>query len=181
MRAFISINIDPENKENIRKIQHLLKTKVDKPFLVRFENPKNFHITLFFIGEIDKRKLELIYDEMKMELENKYGELNFNCSEINAFPILDKPRVLFLNCSSKVNKIFEPAEKIKNILNDFGFTQDKNFHPHITLARIKGKIKLKNLDDIKTDVIFSVSKISIMESIITTKGAEHKELFSINL
>ncbi|MBN8572092.1 MAG: RNA 2',3'-cyclic phosphodiesterase [Ignavibacteria bacterium] len=181
MRAFISINIDTENKENIQKIQYLLKTKVDKPFLARFENPKNFHITLFFIGEIDKRKLELIYDEMKMELENKYGMLNFNCSVLGAFPDLNKPRVLFLNCSNKENKIYELAEKIKTILNDFGFAHDKNFHPHITLARIKGKIELKNSDDIKIDVNFSTGKISFMESTISTKGAKHKEIFFIKL
>ncbi|MBN8571548.1 MAG: RNA 2',3'-cyclic phosphodiesterase [Ignavibacteria bacterium] len=181
MRAYISLNIDAENKENIRKIQHILKIKLDKPFLVRFENPKNFHLTLFFIGETNEEKLELVYNKLKLELENKYGELNFHCSGINAFPDLKNPRVLFLNCRSKENKIFEPAEKIKNILCDFGFTQDKNFHPHITLARIKGKIKLKNTDDIKTDVIFSVSKISIMESTISTNGGEHKELFLINL
>ncbi len=181
MRAFISINIDAENKENIQKIQYLLKSKVDKPFLVRFENPKNFHMTLFFIGEIEKSKLELIYHEMKMQLENKYGELKFNCPAINAFPNLDKPRVLFLDCINKENKIFELAEKIKIILNDSGFSQDKNFHPHITLARLKGKIKLENSDEIKADVNFSARKISIMESIISTQGAEHKEIFFINL
>jgi 2'-5' RNA ligase len=181
MRAFISINIDTENKENIRKIQHLLKAKIDKPFLARFENSKHFHMTLFFIGEIEKSKIELIYHEMKMQLENKYGELNFNCPKINAFPDLNKPRVLFLDCINKENKIFELAEKIKNILNDSGFSQDKNFHPHITLARLKGKIKLKNSDEIKTDVNFSAGKISIMESTISTKGAEYKEIFFIKL
>lgn len=181
MRAFISINIDTENKEKIRKIQYLLKMKIDKPFLARFENPKNFHMTLFFIGEIDKSKLELIYHEMKMQLENKYGELNFNCRKINAFPDLNRPRVLFLDCINKENKIFELSEKIKIILNESGFFQDKNFHPHITLARLKGKIKLENSDEIKADVNFSADKISIMESIISTKGAEHKEIFFINL
>jgi 2'-5' RNA ligase len=95
LRSFISINIDIKNKENIQKIQDLLKNKIDKPFLARFENPRNFHLTLFFIGEIDKVKLKEIFTVLKLNLENKFGELSFNCSEINAFPWFGKIRVYF--------------------------------------------------------------------------------------
>lgn len=181
MRSFISLNIDIKNKENIQIIQNLLKTKIDKPIFVRFENPKNFHLTVFFIGEIDESKIPEIYSGLKKVVENKFGELNFNCNEINAFPDLKNPRVLFLNCTNEEGKIFDLAEEIKNVMKDFGFVPDKNFHPHITLARVMGRVKLKDLSDIKIDINFSVTKLSIMQSRITTKGAEHKEMFTINL
>lgn len=154
---------------------------MDKPVLARFENPKNFHLTLFFIGEIDESKLSEIHTELRKILENNFGKLNFNCTEINAFPDLKNPRVLFMECINTENKIFDLAGKIKNVVKDFGLIPDKNFHPHITLARVKGKVKLKDLSDIKIDINFSVAKVSIMQSRITTKGAEHKEIFTINL
>lgn len=181
LRSFISLNIDIKNKENIQKIQNLLKTKIDKPFLVRFENPTNFHITLFFIGEIGDSKLPEIYNKLRLVLENNFGGLNFISSEINAFPDLKNPRILFLECINTGNKMFDLAIIIKDVMKDFGFTSDKNFHPHITLARVKGGVKLKDLSGIKPGINFSVTKVSIMQSRITTKGAEHIEMFSINL
>lgn len=181
MRSFISLHIDAKSKESIKDIQRLLKIYIDKPDNARFETPANFHVTLFFIGDIDKVKLAKVYKILKQNIENKYGELNFKSTEINAFPDLRKPKVFFLNCINTGNKIFEIAETIRNILREFEFTSDKDFLPHITLARVKNKIKLKDLSDINIDINFSASKISIMQSRITTAGAEHKEIFAINL
>ncbi|MBS1494001.1 MAG: RNA 2',3'-cyclic phosphodiesterase [Bacteroidetes bacterium] len=181
MRSFISLNIDLKSKEKIQKIQNLVKEKIEKPYLARFEKPENFHLTIFFVGEVDEIKLTKIYETVVTKIENKFGQLNFECSGINAFPNLKNPKVIFLNCKDSENKIFELAEEVKTILGEFGFTQDKNFHPHITLARIKGRTKLKDISDINLKVNFSVNKLSIMQSIISTTGAEHKEIFAINL
>lgn len=181
MRAFISINIHKQTKDKIAAIQRELRNKINNPHNVKFENSNNFHLTLFFIGEIDERKLCLIKDELSDNIERKFGELNFNCNEINAFPNLKKPRVIFLNCINKENKIFELAEKIKNILNSFGYNQDKPFHPHITLARVKNRIHLNDFSDLNAEINFSISEISIMKSELTSKGAIHQEVFAINL
>jgi 2'-5' RNA ligase len=125
LRSFISLNIDNKNKENIEKIQNRLKQGIEENFLLRFENPKNYHLTLFFIGEIQKDKLTEVYNELRKNIENKFGKLNFTCNKIDAFPDLKKPKVLFLNCINAENKIFEIAEIIKNVLKEFGFLTDK--------------------------------------------------------
>ena len=181
MRSFISLNIDLQNKKSIQKIQNFLKSRIFKVHNVRFENPENFHLTLFFIGEAEYEVLAKIKDGLNRLLESKFGELSFICTDINAFPNLKNPRVLFLNCLNTENKIFELAEIIKNCLSEFGLKADHHFHPHVTLARVKSKIRIKDLTDIKVDVKFSVSKVSIMQSIISTNGSEHKEIFAINL
>jgi len=179
LRSFISLNIDLKIKEKIKEIQNLVKDKIDKPVLARFENPANFHLTLFFIGETDEFKISEIYEALKINTENKYGLLTFTCIGIDAFPDLKHPKVIFLNCENIENRIFELAENIKSVLKKFGFIPDKNFHPHITLARVKGKIK--DLSDLNIKINFSADKLSIMQSKITTDGAEHKEIFAINL
>lgn len=158
-----------------------LKSKINNPESVRFENPKNFHLTVFFLGEVEVNKLGVIYEALKKDLENKSGNLQFNCTEINAFPNLKKPKVLFLNCTNKEDKILKIFQSIKKILSEFGYYADKEFYPHITLGRIKGKAKLDYLSEMKINVNFHVSKLSIMESTITANGALHKEIFGINL
>ncbi len=181
MRCFVSLNINNKNKELIHKTQNELKNRIDKPFLVRYENPNNFHLTLFFIGEIDETKLKEVSEDLRMAIENKFGELNFIFSHIEGFPDLKKPKVLFLNCVNPENKIFNLAESIKNTLLEYGYTPDKDFHPHITLGRVKGRIKLNDISNMDIDLKFSVNRVSIMQSKLTTSGAEHKEIFAINL
>lgn len=181
MRVFISINIDTKTKEDITAIQQNLKKKIRNPENVRFDSPKNFHLTLFFIGEIDKNSLQLINDALRKNTEGKFGKLNFECRQINAFPNLNNPKVIFLNCRNTENKIFDLSEKIKTVLNKFGIKQDKPFYPHITLVRVREKIKIADASDLNIDIKFSAAKLSIMQSELTPKGAIHEEVFAINL
>lgn len=181
MRSFISLNISSRAKREIKTICDGLKKKIGTNAQVRYDNPDNYHITLFFIGEINEGSLKKIYDVLKERLSGRFGELNFVCEDYGGFPNLKNPRVIFLDSRNIENKIFEIAAVVDGVLSEYGFPRDKKFHPHITLARIKSRIDLEKLSNEKVDVNFSVSKISIMQSIISTKGAEHKEIFAINL
>jgi len=181
MRAFVSINIDAEIKNQMAEIQHVLKDKLNNPFNAKLENPKNFHLTLFFIGDIEEGTLFEIKNEISKNAEGKFGKLNFECNEIGAFPNLKNPRVIFLNCCNKENKIFELVNEVKSVLYKFGFNQDKPFHPHITLARVKGRIKIDDVSGLNVNIKFSAAKLSIMKSELTSKGAIHEEVFAINL
>lgn len=181
MRAFISLNIDTQTKQEIRKICDDLKEKIGTRAQVRYDNPKNYHITFFFLGEVNDNLIREIYESLNESLENKFGELNFLCNGFGGFPDLKNPKVVFLKCENAENKISELSKSIDNILASFDFQRDKKFHPHITLARIKSRIDLDELSAKKISVKFSVSKLSVMQSILSDKGAEHKEIFAINL
>jgi 2'-5' RNA ligase len=181
MRAFVSINLDAEIKNQIAEIQHVLKDKLNNPFNVKLENPKNFHLTLFFMRDVEEGTLFEIKNEINKNVEGKFGELHFECNHIGAFPNLKNPRVIFLNCDNKENKIHELANEIKSVLYKFGFTQDKPFHPHITLARIKDRIKINDVSGLNINIKFSAARLSFMKSELTSKGAVHKEVFDINL
>lgn len=181
MRSFISLKIDTKSKESIAKVQDLLKSEFKNFKIVKFEKPANFHITIFFIGEISDEKLNEIYELLKNKIEGKIGALEIELSEIRAFPDLSNPKVIFLKCVNPDNKIFQLSDIIKSILSKFGYDSDYDFYPHITLARIKSKIKAEDLTELKTDIKFSISKLSIMKSTQTRSGSLHEELFSINL
>ena len=65
MRTFISINPDIDTKKKISEIQIRLKEKIstiNKSFLdcVKWESVYNFHMTLFFIGEVNETGLNKI-------------------------------------------------------------------------------------------------------------------------
>ena len=68
------------------------------------------------------------------------------------------------------------SKEINKCLLKFGFKSDKPFHPHITLARVRRnkKINLTLINDFSfPEIEFNVRNFSLMESRLSSSGAEH--------
>ena len=185
MRTFISINPDIDTKKKISEIQIRLKEKIstiNKSFLdcVKWESVYNFHMTLFFIGEVNETGLNKIRSGLNiLEKEIKISEMEFTYKGTDAFPKLKFPRVLILDLTNKDGKVFELSDTINSALKEQGFISDKKFHPHITLGRVKRdrKIDLTNIrDSISSDLSFKVNSFCLMKSELKSSGAEYSVL-----
>ncbi|MBK8550462.1 MAG: RNA 2',3'-cyclic phosphodiesterase [Ignavibacteria bacterium] len=180
MRAFISINIDDSTNEKISDIQNKVKDEVSaisKDFLksISWTDKDKFHLTLFFIGEVIGDKLKEI-DNCLINIGSSLNEIRFDFKCINAFPKLKYPRVLIIELLNKDKKVAELSERINEGMKNIGFVNDKLFHPHITLGRVKRehKINLTGLEkNIKSDLNFSVNGFCLMESKLKSTGAEY--------
>ncbi len=182
MRTFISLNIDGATKEKVSDIQ---TSVIQNIFLaneklldsIKWESKDKFHITLFFIGDVNKEKLKAI-DNALSEIGSQlnFEELRFRTAGINAFPDLRYPRVIILDWINEDKKVFELSQKINSALGKIGYKSDKQFHPHITLARVKRdkKINLSELRNINIpDLTFMVSGFYLMKSELNSKGSEY--------
>lgn len=182
MRIFLSLNPDELTKQQIFMIQENLKSsifKINKKFLnsIKWEDENKFHLTLFFLGEVDEVKLNMISSALD-NLQNNLSlsEIYFTANGINAFPKLRFPRVLYIDLKNEDKKAFELYEKINHVLRDLNFVSDKEFHPHITIGRVRRdhKINLSELkDQINTSLNFSVKNFYLMESKLTGRGSEY--------
>lgn len=182
MRTFISLNPDIDTKKKISEIQIRLKEKIstiNKSFLdsVKWESEINFHMTLFFIGEVSENDMNKIRNGLNViEKELNTSEMEFTYKGIDAFPKLKYPRVIILDLINKDGKVFELSERINSALKKYGFQSDKKFHPHITLGRVKRdrKIDLSNIrDSISSDLSFKVNSFCLMKSELKSSGAEY--------
>ncbi|MCX7833380.1 MAG: hypothetical protein N2490_04140, partial [Ignavibacteria bacterium] len=76
--------------------------------------------------------------------------------------------------SDWLSKLFiEVCQKLEPV----GFKPDKNFHNHITLARIKTPIKFPpdiNLKNINCDFTIKVNSFYLMESTLTPSGSIYR-------
>lgn len=185
MRTFISLNPDIDAKKKISEIQIRLKEKIsiiNKSFLdsVKWESEFNFHMTLFFIGEVNEDDLNKIRNSLNViEKELNTSETEFTYKGIDAFPKLKFPRVIILDLINKDGKVFELSERINSALKKYGFISDKKFHPHITLGRVKRdrKIDLTNIrDSVSSDLSFKVNSFCLMKSELKSSGAEYSVL-----
>ena len=182
MRTFISLNIDGATKEKVSDIQ---TSVIQNIFLaneklldsIKWESKDKFHITLFFIGDVNKEKLKAI-DNALSEIGSQlnFEELRFRTAGINAFPDLRYPRVIILDLINEDKNVFKLSERINIELEKIGFSKGKQFHPHITLGRVKREKKL-NLTELKNiripDMNFLEESLFLMESKLNSKGSEY--------
>lgn len=187
MRTFISLNLSEEKKREVLEIQNEVKSLLDRNALdsIKWEGQNKFHQTIFFLGDVEASIVNKISSDLEsIKSEIDFSELGFVAKGINAFPKLRYPRVLIVELDSIEMKVFRLYDKIREKLGRYGFQADKNFHPHITLGRVKRdrKINLEFLrNKIKTDLSFTLNDFYLMESKLDFRGSEYKEIRRFSL
>ena len=170
MRLFIAIELPEELNNKISELKKKLDTEYAKTTLTR-EN----HLTVKFLGEVEDSKIDEIKESLKKVEFNSYkARLN----EIGVFPNEDYIRVVWVGVKPAEETI-QLKEKIDDVLKDF--KDDFEFHPHITLARvkfIKDKPKFKELvKSLKIeDSEFDVKEFKLIKSELTPEGPVYSDL-----
>lgn len=175
MRAFISINLSPETLQQFADIQEKISSTLDKreASSMRWESIDKLHITMLFLGEVSPPELKEVKKSLS-HINPGIGKIDFTSRSIGAFPNLRSPRVLFANLKEN-GQLLTLAGEIHNEMKKLGYTSDKNFHPHITLGRIKRdrKVNLTKLSSINFDINFSASSFHLMESKLLPTGSKY--------
>ncbi len=172
MRTFISIDIPEEIKKEIIKIQEQLPE-----FKGKLTERENLHITLKFLGEHEKKKIE----EVKKKLEEiKYKEFDAILDKIGFFDNQDRGVIWvhITNCYGLQKEIDKRLEEL--------FEKEKRFMSHLTIARTKyienKKRFLEGLNKIKISPLeFHVKEFFLKESIPLKQRHVYETIESYNL
>jgi 2'-5' RNA ligase len=149
----------------------------------RWARPEGMHITLKFIGEVDRTKLDAISGALASIRAAQTVEMKFR--GLGFFPNERKPRVLWCAVEASQN-LAMLAVDIDNALESAGAPREtRAFLPHLTLARFDSQDGLKGVDklvraaeDLKS-YEFGVARESefyLYESVLKPSGAEYKRL-----
>ncbi|MCX7904810.1 MAG: RNA 2',3'-cyclic phosphodiesterase [Caloramator sp.] len=164
MRTFITFEFDKKTKEEIAKVQALIKENSLKG---RFKHINNFHLTIKFLGETDKEKIDKIYEELIKNFKD-IKKINVYLKGIDAFRNGYTIKTIFLNVFGETEKIEEVAKRVDDITSIFGFKRDNKFIPHVTIAQdVELKVPFSELKDKLKDICIDeivFDKIVIMKS-----------------
>lgn len=153
-RLFIAIDFPDTVKEQIADICFGIQNARWVPF-------DQIHLTLRFIGEVDKAAFE----EIKSVLQTLHAEkFELSLKGAGYFPPRKDPRVLWIGIK-KSDPLIRLFNRIERLLKLIGLEPEKRkFHPHVTIARIKDKIHIsKIMPFIAQNSLFSVPNIPIDE------------------
>jgi len=127
MRLFVGLDFPDSVKD------HLLRLETGLP-KVRWSSREQLHLTLFFIGETEKN---LVAQQALASIEAESFTLNLH--GIGRFPENPKAptRVLWAGVAESA-ALRQLQQQISSALVDIGFkADDRAFHPHVALARLK--------------------------------------------
>jgi 2'-5' RNA ligase len=143
MRLFVGLDLPYEMRRNLELLLHLLKPLAR----IQWSPLDNLHLTTKFIGEFPEARLE----ELKSALAAvpRSGGLRIAIRGLSWFPDADRPRVF-------VAGIHAPPE-LAALARDTALAcealgiahEEKEFRPHLTLARIR---RPEPLTALKTEI-----------------------------
>lgn len=129
MRLFIAIEIPEDIKECIDEMQKRIDDKNNK---IRFVNKNNVHLTLKFLGEVQPNNLEEIKNNLKKIIFKAFSVV---LNGVGVFPNENHILVIWVGLKPE-ELVLELQKDIDENLKKL-FKKEKNFKPHLTLARVK--------------------------------------------
>lgn len=177
-RVFIALNLSETVKKELTKLITQLKKINSKP-VIRYVKTKGIHLTLHFLGNLTVEQINQVKKVLK-NIANSYRQTELITGRIDAFPDLTRPRVIFLSSQERERESLISLQKdLGQELEKININVDhRAWHPHLTLARIKGPCQFK-IENIKTPPLnIPIRSIELMESRLNPQGAEYKVIES---
>jgi len=132
MRAFLAFETSPEVVDRLVEVEEELRgTRAD----LKLVEKENLHFSVKFLGEIP--------DALVAEIDRRVGALKISRMDVGvhglgAFPDLRRPRVVWAGVSEKDRQaVVASATGLIKALEGVGESDDRPYHPHITLGRVR--------------------------------------------
>ncbi|MFH1685402.1 MAG: RNA 2',3'-cyclic phosphodiesterase [Candidatus Micrarchaeota archaeon] len=162
MRLFVAVPIPVELRNKLgEKSEELTQDGI------RLVDPKNMHITLRFLGEVPDEK-EIVEKLRRV----KFEKISCTMKGVGAFPNQNHVKVIWAGIESK-EKLENLAAKVNAALE--GFPGDERFSAHITIARVRKRIDLKNFIEKNCGEFgkFEVDSFELIKSTLLPQGPEY--------
>jgi 2'-5' RNA ligase len=183
MRLFIAMPLPSHIEESLGKAIFVLKQKGAK---VKWVAPKNIHLTLKFLGDVDEDKVPDISRAIE-KVAGKYGKIEGTVDRLGAFPGVNRPRVIWSGLSGQTETLARIASDVENEMAALGFEKENRpFKSHLTLGRVKDSFKsgdlaeaVKSYEFVPEPVVFD--RIVLFKSTLTPRGPIYDRLFEAGL
>lgn len=183
VRSFLAIaSSDDLRAELLAVVRQLAASGAD----VRWEREEKLHITLKFLGDVEMTKLETLSVALAAELSG-VGAFDLVYEGLGAFPSAVRPRIVWAGVREHPTLITlqRTVERVSSALG-VGEPEDRPFHPHITIGRVKSDRGLSRLTEVLKSVTLQpvsarCSHVLLMRSELHPSGSRYNALKSLPL
>jgi len=182
-RVFIAVDVDQTVKHQLSGIQEQLSATGAHLKLV--ETP-NIHVTMKFLGDTPDTKIPALIEALR-KAASEANNFDIEVKGIGVFPSLKHMRVIWAGIAEGREGVKSLQHAVDKELEPLGFRSEKDFIPHMTIARVKSakeKDKLAEIIQTSENLDFGQSRVTaieLKESKLTPKGPIYSTIERVNL
>ncbi len=180
IRTFVAVKV-----AGLPELLAVLKSLAAMRWPVVAVPPDKLHVTLKFLGETP---LEMCDDIQRQIVQAVSGQppILLRVESLGAFPTTARPSVVWAGLVD-AEPLVAIAKRLETLLEPLGFANESRpFHPHLTLARIKGRPPRELFDLLRHHAetcfgTFEIRSVELMRSDRQRDGARYSTLSSCEL
>jgi len=192
LRSFIAVELP----EEVHKYLDTIKIRLKKADIdAKWVNPEDIHLTLNFLGNVLEKNLEAI-KKIIDRTTARHRAFDIEIGTLGTFSKQSRPRVVWAGLTKGREELTGLVDNLEVGLIDIGLkSEDKAFHPHLTLARIKSgrnkqtlkktiekfNISKNNKKNAAGPVIINIDRLTLFKSTLTPKGPSYTVLHESHL
>jgi len=183
IRCFVALEIPVEVQELLGGVSRELDGAGAD---VNWVKPGNIHLTLKFLGEIPQNRF--IQAGMAVsKMKDVLGPITARLGELGAFPVLNKPRVVWAGLSQGGEECLKAFQAMEEELVQIGFQrEERKFSPHLTLGRVRTNRNSAELSKLIKETRlppeeFPFKALSLIKSNLTPQGPVYDSVNSVYL
>ena len=175
VRAFVAVRVPGLVADELENFLAELRPLA----AIRWVRREQFHITLKFLGEVERSVIEQVKDSL--ETMKYFDAFRIELDRVGAFPNLSVPRVLWLAGEKGASELGRLARKVNDVLcDDVGLEREKKrFQAHLTLARLKDadlpEELVRKLGEVPV-ISWECGELVLMRSQLTPRGPIYSQL-----
>ena len=184
LRVFIAIDV--EDPLLLSRLERVKEAIVATGVPMKPVETQNLHLTLRFIGEVPRYKVEEIIDQVLKPIRRE--RFTITLRGLGAFPSPSRPRVVWVGITEGSEVLESIHGEIERGLRGLGLQPSRErFVPHITLARIKGSRNIQALVRLLAEYSdyefgsMTVTSIRLKKSTLTRRGPIYETLWEVPL
>jgi len=184
MRMFVALPLSDPLHLRLAEIQKQLRRRCPEGS-VRWVNPDDIHLTLFFIGDALSTRVASIQEALSVVARNAPA-FELEVKGLGAFPNARRPRVIWVGLAEPTGRLALLHRAVNEALAQVGFKPDERpFHPHLTLGRVGRRTFKEDLQHIEkvlgsTEVgtlgISEATQLVLFQSVLGPSGAHYTPL-----
>ena len=141
MRTFVAVNV---SSGTTKAAQRMMRQIDETEIGAKCVRTSSMHIALKFLGEV---QLEETPEICKAVGRAAQGMLSFmiECGGLDAFPERSRPRTVWMGVQTGVTALRQLQQRVDDETRHIGYHgETRQFHPHLTLARIRSTAEQAN-------------------------------------
>jgi 2'-5' RNA ligase len=181
IRSFIAFDIDSE--EILREVSKVQKKLAESGGDLKLVASSNIHLTIRFLGSISSSDVDRIFHEME---EVAFSPFDVEVSGVGVFPSPNRPRVIWAGLQKGADELRDIFLQLEPRLQSLGFTPERRFSSHLTLARVRSARNSTQLINFITLLknhrfgLLRLSSLKLKKSVLTPKGPIYSTLREVS-